>query len=129
VLVDAVFHESDDQGQTSSGYGAGKDLRDCVFNGRRLGDGAIPHDHGRGKGLKEEAAEGATERPDNGMAELPEVMFLCCSRRRVPSQNAGDDLDEEIANGPGHFVSLIRATDSFGDGFARESFVGGGRHG
>src|SRR4029077_618997 len=70
-----------------------------------------------GERLQEITAESATERAGYRMTERSETVLLRHGRDRVTADNAGDDLDDEVAERPGHRAAfLVRLLDGVAGG-------------
>lgn len=103
ALVNAVFQEPDCQSENSAGRQAREALQNplCDEVGRLL-DIARSVDHGPDARLKEIAANRTSHGADYGVAKNSEAVFLRSSCSAVSTDNAGDDLNNEICNRPGH---------------------------
>src|ERR1700722_6775425 len=100
--IHAMFHEPDDQSQNCTGRKTSQALQDCIRDRVGLIYRAGPGDHRAGERLQKIAAESTAESAGHDMANAPEAMFLRHGRRGKPADNAGDDLNQEIPNGPSH---------------------------
>src|SRR5712671_354866 len=106
VVLDPVLRETHDQHHDSAGYQSSESLDDAILNDGRLIEAAARSHHRRSECLQEIAAERASGRAGNGMPEPSEAVLLHERRSRMPAENTGDELNDEICNSPRHRAGL-----------------------
>src|SRR5580692_4157139 len=115
VVVDTVLDEADHQRQDAARCAAGQGLDHVDLGGPRLAQRAGAGDHGDREGLQEEAAQKSAGEAGDGVADRAEAVLVGGGRREMAADDAGDDLNYEAGQGPGHFrssscqVQLMRA--------------------